>query len=91
MTNNVAEYHALIRLLSFVDSEGLFLDEIYGDSLLIINMATGRWGSNTPHKNAPHLRPLCLQARALLKKLSLPVSWIPRERNEIADALSKLD
>ena len=90
MTNNVAEYHALIRLLTFAKENQLALEEVLGDSQLIINMATCLWGNKKPHKKAPHLLPLCLKARELVKELGVPVFWIPREENTLADAMSTL-
>lgn len=89
MTNNIAEYHALIRLLHFIDHYTPDVQEIRGDSLMIINMATGVWGKKKPHKKAPHLLPLCIEARELVQKLRIPIRWIPREENGIADELSK--
>jgi len=91
MTNNVAEYHALLHCLQYL-SENHADDfiEIYGDSKMVINMTTGLWGKKKPHKKYPHLLKLLMPARELYSKLdNCSIAWIPRELNAIADALSK--
>lgn len=97
MTNNVAEYMGLIKGLE--EYINLHLNEkllIYGDSSMIINMITGKWGWSknktkwNPHKKMPHLKKLLDQALSLLRKVDYEAEWIPREKNKEADALSKL-
>lgn len=96
MTNNVAEYSGLIYGLE----EFLKLDFqekllIKGDSNMVINMISGKWGWNKkkskwqPHEKLPHLKELLNKALSLLKKIEYEVEWIPREENKEADALSK--
>jgi ribonuclease HI len=90
MTNNVAEYEALNQLLFFIKQNQIAVDLIVGDSQLIVNMATGIWGKKRqPHKNSPHLIPVYLSVRKLVDELRIPIQWIPREENVLADALSK--
>lgn len=92
MTNNIAEYHGLINILKEIDYLQMSdeIDCVYGDSLMVVNMATGKWGKKNPHKHAPHLLPLCLEARELVEKLGITVEWISREENTVADYYSKL-
>lgn len=93
MTNNVAEYQALIECLRYLTSHHKDdLIEISGDSNMIINMTTGKWGKKKPHKGSPHLKPLLIEARKLFNELdNVDLFWIPREENQLADYLSKLD
>lgn len=96
MTNNVAEYSGLIygleEFLKLNLQEKLF---IKGDSNMVINMISGKWGWNKkknkwqPHEKLPHLKELLNEALSLLKKIEYEVEWIPREENKEADALSK--
>ena len=96
MTNNVAEYSGLIYGLE--EFLKLNLQEkllIKGDSNMVINMISGKWGWNKkkskwqPHEKLPHLKELLNQALSLVKKIEYEVEWIPREENKEADALSK--
>jgi ribonuclease HI len=98
MTNNVAEYEGLINGLRWIRDnlrEGISELKIYGDSNLVINMVTKKWGwkkkKYLPHLAAPHLLKLLRQCHELLKEINVPtkLEWIPREQNAIADELSK--
>ena len=91
MTNNIAEYHALIECLDYLsrDHSDDYI-EVFGDSNLVVNMVNGTWGRKNPHKKAPHLLPLCLKARKLLASFdNIILQWIPREENQLADWYSK--
>jgi ribonuclease HI len=90
MTNNVAEYVGLLRLLQFIKENGLSGVDIYGDSKLVVMMVSGVWGKRAPHKHAPHLRDYLYKCRALLAETACVLRWIPREQNTLADDLSKL-
>ena len=84
-TNNVAEYHALCRLLTaFTDAwlHGELL--ICGDSKLVINQMTGEY-----QVRSPLLRPLYTWAKELSAPIEPRFQWVPREQNSVADALSK--
>ena len=97
-TNNVAEYAALTNGLkgtlafwkAFEEPRQRFL-EVCGDSKLVVNQVSGAWSIK-----APHLRPLVVACRSLLKNLVFDyehwyrLKWIPREENQEADYLSKL-
>jgi len=96
-TNNIAEYHGILcglRLLhaKMTENENI---QVFGDSALVVNMVAGLWGRKNPHKNAPHLLPLLEEATQIIAALSkrgnkISVRWIPREKNEIADSLTKM-
>lgn len=88
-SNNVAEYSGLIAGLE----EVLALDpgavvDVRMDSKLVIEQMAGRW--KIKHED---MRRLALQARELVRSIeaaggSLRWTWVPRERNKAADALS---
>lgn len=86
MTNNVAEYEALMAAARWlVDEE---IDEkvlIKGDSELVIKQMTGQYrvSSETSKRYVPEIKDL-------LKGLDVSFSWVPREENEEADALSRM-
>ena len=82
-TNNEAEYTALLRLLEEARRRGLKKIDIFGDSKLVVCQVKREWKINKPH-----LHELATQAWKLLEGLDATLSWIPRERNKLADALS---
>ena len=94
-TNNIAEYEALI--MGIEHANFLFNEEqlkIYGDSNLVVNMVSGKWGWKKKrwvgHHDKPHLQKLLFKVRSLLSErpLESTIEWIPREQNTDADALS---
>jgi ribonuclease HI len=97
MTNNVGEYHGLIKALEALARLGIEKGkiEIFGDSSLVCNMVGKIWGWNkkktkwVPHKDAPHLRPLLDRVLNLLSDYDFKIKWVPREQNFEADNLSK--
>jgi probable phosphoglycerate mutase len=88
-SNNVAEYSGLIAGLRAV----LRLDpaaevEVRMDSKLVVEQMAGRW--KIKHAD---MRRLALQARDVAAQLSdgggsVSFTWVPREQNKAADALS---
>ena len=84
MTNNVAEYHAVIRALIWAYKEGYTEVLIRTDSQLVVNQVEGLWSCN-----APNLHRLLGRVRGAQKYINLRMEWIPRERNEEADTLSR--
>jgi ribonuclease HI len=86
ITNNVAEYSALIRVLEWLKENNISDDIIINsDSQLIIGQMSQGW-----KVKAPLLIPLVRKARHLMKGMKIKYNWIPREENEKADMLSKL-
>ncbi len=83
VTNNEAEYKALIMLLEEIASRGLKNVTVRGDSRLVISQVTGKW-----KVREERLRPLAERAAELAKAAGARLEWVPRERNAMADALS---
>jgi ribonuclease HI len=85
MTNNMAEYEALIRALEKAAESHVNNLSVYTDSLLIANQVNGIYKV----KNA------CLQGYAEKAKSivsgfdAFTIKYIPREENAIADKLAK--
>lgn len=71
-TNNEEEYRGVIAALTLCD-EG---DEIYSDSMLVVNQVAGLWKIKKQH-----LKGLCEQAQTLLKEKKAKLIWIGREGN----------
>lgn len=83
MTNNIAEYHALIHALERASQEAWPGCTIKSDSQLIVKQANGEWKCNQSH-----LFELMQTAVRLMAELGATLVWIPREQNERADHLS---
>jgi ribonuclease HI len=71
-TNNEEEYRGVITALTICQPG----DEVYTDSMLVVNQVSGKWGIN-----AEHLRPLCEQAQKLAKEKGVYPKWIKRDFN----------
>jgi len=85
VTNNVAEYRALIAALEDLlatlrqagQNPARCSVEVRGDSRLVIYQLDGRW-----KVREPHLRPLHDRARALLDQFGrATLKWQPREKS----------
>jgi probable phosphoglycerate mutase len=87
MTNNVAEYQALIYALKEI--RGLHLEKaifmIRLDSELLVKQMNRRW-----EVKAPLLLQLFTLAKTLASGLHYRIEWIPREENTEADGLASL-
>jgi ribonuclease HI len=77
LTNNQAEYSALISVLRYVRPESCAI--IWTDSQLVTEQFRGRWAVNNPD-----LIELLCTARELIsqKSLHIEVKWIPRLQNK---------
>jgi ribonuclease HI len=86
MTNNVAEYNALIRALERIKQLNLDNEKIIikSDSKLVVNQMKKSWKTK-----APLVLPLFKKAETLVKGMDLVFEWIPREKNTEADELSR--
>jgi ribonuclease HI len=86
MTNNVAEYEALMAAAQWLVDEGIE-DKILikGDSELVIKQMKGQYkvSSATSKKYVPEIK-------RLLQGKDVSFSWVPREENEEADRLSRM-
>jgi ribonuclease HI len=88
-SNNIAEYTALLTLLEYFIEAGLTGAEItiFGDSKLVSEQMAGRW-----RIGAGLYVPAAHQAKRLLAQFSnIRFRWIPRQQNQLADELSKLE
>jgi len=84
MTNNIAEYTALIRAMEAYSVLKLpNYPLIQGDSQLVIKQVSGEW-----QVKSEGLMPLVEKASKLV--MGCKLQWIPREQNQAADDLSKL-
>lgn len=95
MTNNLAEYEAILQALRHTWQKRAVLIErrlnveIRADSQLVVKQIDGSYRTN-----APPLIPLRDEARRIADRLSgvgvpIQLRWIPRELNGQADALSR--
>lgn len=87
LTNNQAEWLSLIdglKALNELGIENSYKLHIRGDSKLIVNQLTRKW-----RIKKDHLKPYRREAIKLLEGTPWTISWVPRESNTIADALSK--
>lgn len=87
MSNNVAEYSALIQAFLLVKKHfgtGIELT-IYGDSQLVINQMNRKWEVGRGMYFDYAQRALHL----MLEFADIHFIWLPREKNTFADALSK--
>lgn len=85
-TNNVAEYHGLLRGLEAAVELGADEVEFYMDSKLVVEQMNGRW--KIKH---PDMQKLAIEARRLLDRIpSFSLEWVPRAKNSVADALSNV-
>lgn len=86
-SNNIAEYMAVIAVLEFFLNNNLQNEKIIvcGDSKLSIMQMNSTW-----NVNGGLYVPYYQKAKELKKKFTnIQFQWVPREKNEIADNLSK--
>lgn len=85
LSNNCTEYCGAIGALRYLIREGITAATVYGDADLIINQLNGKWRA----KSGAYL-PYYQEAYALRQRVpAVKFIWIPRERNDAADTLSK--
>ncbi|MDK4209577.1 bifunctional RNase H/acid phosphatase [Corynebacterium accolens] len=83
-SNNVAEYHGLLRGLEAAVELGADDVDFYMDSRLVVEQMNGRW--KIKH---PDMKQLGVQAQKLMQQLGrVNLSWVRRNDNKVADALS---
>ncbi|MCI0485016.1 MAG: ribonuclease HI family protein [Blastocatellia bacterium] len=86
MTNNVAEYRAVIEALDWAArNSSVRTVEVFTDSQLVVRQINGQWACR-----AANLLPLLEQARTLMEQTRATLRWIPREQNERADRLTRI-
>lgn len=88
-SNNVAEYNGFIAILDYFMENKLTDEsiEIFGDSNLVIQQMFGTWKIKKGF-----YKPYAIKAKVLLSNFKhITGKWIPREKNTIADELSKAE
>jgi ribonuclease HI len=86
VSNNEAEYEALLHELCLAISLGIKRLLVYGDSAVVINQVNKSWDRNKENMDA-----YCLEVRKLEKKFyGLEFHHVIRDNNVAADILSKL-
>ena len=86
-SNNYAEYLALQAALIWLGCAPPARVTIYSDSQLLVHQMTGRWKI----KNGAYAR-TAREAKEWIRQYGrdkISIRWIPRERNTVADGLSK--
>ena len=89
MSNNVAEYAAIIRVFKYLASLLPSHVIIQGGSKLVINQLNGKWAARKGFYYSTYL-----EARELLCRLrslgwQVDLLWIPRTQNQECDALCR--
>lgn len=86
VTNNQAEYHALLLALGEAKAKGATSVSVFADSELMVKQIKGEYRV----KNEG-IKPLYSEAIILLKKIGkYTISYVPREKNKHADRLANL-
>jgi ribonuclease HI len=84
VTNNVAEYKALIAALEYCEKHKLSPVEVLADSQLMIRQLAGEY--KVKHEN---IKPLYQEAQTHLRHLKVTgYKHVPREENKHADKLA---
>lgn len=83
-TNNIAEYTAVLIAVEEARKMGAKGLTVRSDSRLLVSQLKGEF-----RVKAPHLRELLGRIRKGGEGMALNFEWIPREKNERADELSK--
>jgi ribonuclease HI len=76
VTNNQAEYLALIKALEIVKERGIKSANIYSDSELLVKQIKGEYKVRNPN-----IKPYYSRVKGLLLGLNVRLSWVPRGRN----------
>jgi ribonuclease HI len=86
VSNNKAEYEALLHGLRLAASLGIKRLLVYGDSAVVINQVNKSW-----YRNKENMDAYCLEVRKLENKVyGLEFHHVVRDNNVAADVLSKL-
>jgi len=84
MTNNIAEYEAVIQALNWAKENQLRSILVKIDSKLVVEQSNGNW-----QVRAEHLKTKVAEVSQLLIDTASIIKWIPREENGKADSLTK--
>jgi ribonuclease HI len=85
MTNNMAEYEALVRALRKAREMATGTVFVYTDSLLVANQILGKYKVKNDR-----LKAYALEVQGVVKSFDrFEIRYIPREENRLADKLAK--
>ena len=85
MTNNMAEYEALIRALRKAEQSSIKYISVYTDSLLVANQVLGKY-----RVKIVGLKVYVEEIKKIIRNFtSFALQYIPREENRLADKLAK--
>ena len=85
MTNNMAEYEALVRALRRAREMATGTVFVYTDSLLVANQILGKYKVKNDR-----LKAYALEVQGVIKSFDrFEIRHIPREENRLADKLAK--
>lgn len=85
MTNNLAEYEAVLQALMWAYRGQVAIPTLYTDSKLVVEQVLGRWPIR-----ADTLRPLAARVQNGMKACHASLLWISRDQNARADELSRI-
>jgi len=86
MTNNMAEYEALLYVLNKAKDDGVDNLNVYTDSQLVANQVLGIYKVKNPV-----LKGYISKIKKILGNFKyFSIKYIPREKNKIADSLAKM-
>jgi ribonuclease HI len=83
-TNNMAEYHAVIKLLTQASSLGISRIIVYLDSQLVVYQLNRIYAIRSPILLCLHLQVCCLERMFIY----IEYRHIPRELNGVSDSLA---
>jgi|Deesub1362A_J573_1020465.scaffolds.fasta_scaffold00019_198 ribonuclease HI len=84
VTNNQAEYMALLKALNLALAEKVNTVKVYSDSELLVRQLAGEY-----RVKDPQLRKLHKEVSRLVKRFEkFSVQWVPREKNEAGKLLA---
>lgn len=83
MTNNEAEYYALIRALERVKGLGESSLVVCSDSEFLVKQLRGEY-----KVKSEKIKPLYEKVKELQESIQLSLQWVPREENKEADSLA---
>ncbi len=84
MTNNLAEYRAVIRALGWLKDNVLDGVRVRTDSQLVVRQLLGEYAVRSPA-----IVPLYQEAMVLVRAISPVLEWVRREQNTLADTLTR--
>jgi len=85
MTNNQAEWLALLTLLLDLEEETTI--QVYSDSQIVVNQLKGEW--ETKNETLKHMKKIALMI-IQTKNLNVRITWVRRNLNPFGKHLEKL-